>query len=60
MQKLIQGPHHCQTAVFGSPRELFERLAQGQSPEVPLITCSDSRITPFCGHSHCGAMIRTA
>lgn len=46
MQKLIQGLHHFQTAVFGSQRELFERLAEGQYPEVLFITCSDSRINP--------------
>lgn len=46
MQKLIQGLHHFQTTIFRSQRELFERLAQGQSPEVLFITCSDSRINP--------------
>lgn len=46
MQKLIEGLHHFQTAIFGSQRELFERLAQGQTPEVLFITCSDSRINP--------------
>ena len=46
MQKLIHGLHHFQTALFGSQRELFERLAEGQSPEVLFITCSDSRINP--------------
>lgn len=46
MQKLIEGLHHFQTEVFGTQRELFERLAEGQSPEVLFITCSDSRINP--------------
>ncbi len=46
MQKLIQGLQHYQTKVFGSQRELFERLSEGQSPEVLFITCSDSRINP--------------
>jgi len=46
MQKLIQGLQHYQTNVFGSQRELFERLTEGQSPEVLFITCSDSRINP--------------
>lgn len=46
MQKLIHGIHHFQTALFGSQRELFERLAQGQAPETLFITCSDSRINP--------------
>lgn len=46
MQKLIEGLHHFQTEIFGTQRELFERLAAGQSPEVLFITCSDSRINP--------------
>ncbi len=46
MQKLIQGLHHFQTSIFSSQKELFERLAHGQSPEALFITCSDSRINP--------------
>lgn len=46
MQKLITGLQHYQTKIFGSQRELFERLSHGQSPEVLFITCSDSRINP--------------
>lgn len=46
MQKLLQGLQHYQTTIFGSQRELFERLSEGQSPEVLFITCSDSRINP--------------
>ena len=46
MQRLLQGLHHFQTTIFGSQRELFERLAKGQAPETLFITCSDSRIDP--------------
>src|SRR5688572_14573265 len=46
MQKLVQGIHHFRENVFGTQRELFERLAAGQHPEALFITCSDSRINP--------------
>lgn len=46
MQKLIRGLHHFQANIFGSQRELFERLADGQNPEALFITCSDSRVNP--------------
>jgi carbonic anhydrase len=46
MQKLIDGIHEFQRSVFRSRRDLFDRLAKGQSPETLFITCSDSRINP--------------
>lgn len=46
MHKLIQGIHHFQSNLFGSQRELFERLSEGQHPDALFITCSDSRINP--------------
>lgn len=46
MQKLIDGLHTFREDVFGNYRELFERLAKGQNPEVMFVTCSDSRVVP--------------
>lgn len=46
MQKLIDGIHQFQSSIFGQHRELFQRLANGQTPETLFITCSDSRINP--------------
>lgn len=46
MQKLVHGLHHFQEHIFGSKKDLFERLGSGQSPDALFITCSDSRINP--------------
>lgn len=46
MQKLVQGIHNFQSEIFGTQRQLFERLAKGQDPIALFITCSDSRINP--------------
>lgn len=46
MHKLAAGVHKFQREVFGSHRDLFTRLADGQAPHTLFITCSDSRINP--------------
>ena len=46
MQKLVRGIHKFQTSYFSTRQTLFERLAEGQTPEALFITCSDSRIAP--------------
>lgn len=46
MQKLLQGIHTFQRDIFGGQKAMFERLANGQTPETLFITCSDSRINP--------------
>ena len=46
MQTLIEGVHYFQNVGFTQQKDLFERLASGQSPEACFITCSDSRIDP--------------
>jgi carbonic anhydrase len=46
MTRILDGVKLFQQSVFGSKRELFERLGKGQSPLVLFITCSDSRINP--------------
>ncbi len=46
MQKLVKGIHRFQHEIFGTKRELFETLVDGQRPLALFITCSDSRIDP--------------
>ena len=47
MEKIIAGVRAFQRDVYPQYRELFERLAEGQSPHAMVITCSDSRVDPF-------------
>lgn len=46
IKRLIAGLHEFHDNYFITHRELFEQLSHGQTPDVLLITCSDSRIDP--------------
>jgi carbonic anhydrase len=46
MHKLLEGIHRFQRNVFSSHELHFQRLMQGQQPEVLFVTCSDSRLNP--------------
>ena len=46
MKKIVDGLFTFQREVFPRRMTEFQRLANGQSPEVLFITCSDSRIVP--------------
>ncbi len=46
MDKIAAGVVRFQREAFAERRDLFGRLAEGQSPEALFITCSDSRIDP--------------
>lgn len=46
MHRLAVGVHQFQAEEFDRRREVFQRLADHQSPIALFITCSDSRIDP--------------
>lgn len=46
MEKMISGVVKFKNSSYEERKKLFAELANGQSPEVLFITCSDSRIDP--------------
>ncbi|MGA9069022.1 MAG: carbonic anhydrase [Terracidiphilus sp.] len=46
MDRLIAGYKKFLTQIFPGKKNQFHLLAESQSPEVLLITCSDSRVVP--------------
>ena len=44
MKSMIEGIEYFQHKIYPEYEPIFRRLAKGQSPEVLMITCSDSRI----------------
>jgi len=45
-KKLLRGLKRFQKRAYPKHRELFEKLALRQRPEVLFVTCADSRIDP--------------
>jgi carbonic anhydrase len=46
MQKILDGVKKFRSEVYPRHRDLFEKLATAQSPDVLFITCADSRVVP--------------
>jgi len=46
LEQLLAGYRRFRTTGWGRERERWSDLAEGQSPEVMVIACSDSRVDP--------------
>lgn len=46
MQRLIEGYRLFHRTYYRRHREMFDQLAQGQSPKAMVISCCDSRVDP--------------
>lgn len=46
MERLKAGVARFQNEVFPRERELFQRLAAKQQPQILFLTCADSRVNP--------------
>ncbi|MDQ3034040.1 MAG: carbonic anhydrase [Myxococcota bacterium] len=46
MDKLIRGIVHFRTHELPARRDMFARLANGQSPDTLFLACADSRVVP--------------
>ena len=46
LNQLTEGVRRFHRDVWANERELFDRLSQGQDPNVLFVTCSDSRVDP--------------
>lgn len=44
--QMLEGYRHFRAGDWKVERDRWERLAQGQSPQVMVISCSDSRVDP--------------
>lgn len=46
IRRIIKGVNDFHDNYFKDHQEMFEKLSQGQKPEILFITCSDSRVDP--------------